>query len=178
MPSLAEMRSIIRASTVDHWEVTLIGPTYLNAFGTVSDQSGTWLEHKEHVHRAVYRPDVSLGLAWGMDVYSDDLPIHAPWSDRFSDPTIHLQYIDVLWNGMLIDRREIAKVDGHRGTLPHARPMVVDTGQDWPEAIGETSNPYDVQLARLTHVLGGGSLEEFESHFRRSGIVEIPDEEP
>jgi hypothetical protein len=182
MTSLADVRSMILASTPDEWEVPIIGPTYLNRFGMVTTFEGDahrphhHVEQDEHMHRAAYRPDVSLGLAWGMRAGHEDDEHHFPWSDRFADRTVRLQFIDVLWNGMLIDRREVAHVDGHRGTLPHARPMVVDTGQHWPEAIGETTNPYDVQLARLTHVLAGGSLEEFESHFRRSGIVEIPDD--
>jgi hypothetical protein len=178
MPSLTDIRTMIRASSADDWEVPLVGPTYLNAFGMVSDASRQWMEQSEHYHRAAYRPDVSLGLAWGLPASHADDRQNFPWSDRFIDRAVDLDIVDVLWNGMLIDRREIARVDGGRGTLPYARSMVIDSGQTFPEVVGETTNPYDVHLARLTHVLGGGRLEDFEEHFRRSGIVELPDEEP
>lgn len=174
MPSLDEIRSTIQRSTAVDWEVLLAGPTYLDAFAMVSGPQPWHVEHEEHTERAVYRPDVALGLAWGLPAMSRDTALRFAWSEQFPDSTVYLDFVDVLWNGMLVDRRQVAVIDGGRGTLPQARPLVVETGQTWPEVVGETATVYDVHVARLVHQLRGAHHGDFEDYLGRAGIVETP----
>ena len=175
MPSLAQIRTMVRASAPADWEDLEPGPWYLDGFATVNGQ----VETSYHPRLAVYRPDVSLRLAWGMRKSwgdSDDDGLRFDW--HFPDPRMVLELVDVLWAGALVDRLVVVAVDGHRCLLPcPAEPIVVDSGQHRPDIVGETASAYDVAVARLVNSIGDG-ISEFDRYFRESGIVEIPNDGP
>ncbi len=130
----------------------------------------THLEHEEHRLRAVYRPDVSLGVAWGLPL---DRLRRTFDDDRFADPTYFLVHVDALWNGMLIDRDVVAVVDGGRAVLPVGRPVTADGDQDRREIVGQTVRAADVALARLVDALSGN--REFDRYLADSGLVVLDD---
>jgi hypothetical protein len=172
MPSLVRIRQMIRASEVDDWSVVQYGPTYLDAFGMVGTSTGSYVEQREHTSRAVFTADVSLGLAWGM---SKEEPFEwsaSPWPDK---RTVN-EYVDVFWNGMLIERLVVTSVDGHRGLLPPTITVAVTVDGDVlnGSVIGEEATEWDTHLTRLVYLLRGRSLSDFESHLMTAHIAVIP----
>ena len=92
--------------------------------------------------------------------------------------------LDVLWAGALVDRQVFYLVDDGRGILPDYEDEAIDTGQLDAEAVVRTASARAVQAARLMLCLTSGSStfdeetragDRFDSYFRRSGIVEIPE---
>jgi hypothetical protein len=69
---------------------------------------------ESHAYRATYRPDVSLGLAWGFRS-SDRLEFD--WA-KFPDRICYATIADLVWNGSLVYRYDGVVVDGGRSTLP------------------------------------------------------------
>jgi hypothetical protein len=176
MPNILEVRHLIRASEPEQWYVVpIIGPTYLNAFGMVNSS----VEHREHVQRAVYGGDVSLGIAWGMSCGG-----HEEWEESpFPDRTVDNEYVDVLWCSMLIDRIIVTAADGGRVLLPPAEPEIVSAepgDYEHSALIGEHASDWDTHLTRLVHVLSGRPYNDFDVNMRiaRISYTEPPSDEP
>jgi hypothetical protein len=122
------------------------------------------VELEGHHSRAVYRPDVGLGLAWGLtsqDEFSE------PWTEVFPDKQASVEYIDVLWNGMLVDRFPQVVVDGGRSSLPLPDRQLVDG-----TPVGYCLRKRDHRLGRLVAGIEGRTrLKTFDEYVRRSGLV-------
>ena len=97
----------------------------------------------------MYRPDVSLGLAWGLtsqDEFSE------PWTEVFADAKASSQFVDVLWSGMLIDRFVQVVVDGGRSSLPLPDRELVDG-----TAVGYWLKKRPYRVGRLVAGIKGGT---------------------
>jgi hypothetical protein len=128
----------------------------------------------------VYRPDISLRLAWGLQVGAeftiDDWVMPDKKVSRF--------IADGFWQGALVARWHLLAVDGGRCYLPDAEPMVVKTGEGFfdAQAAGWTARASEVALAQLLNEVTPG-MERGRSQFgtyleRLAGIVEVADEQP
>ena len=122
-----------------------------------------------HHSRAVYRPDVGLGLAWGLksqDSFSE------PWTDVFPDKKASGQYVDVLWNGMLVDRFEHVVVDGGRSSLPLPDREIVNG-----TLVGYCLKNRPHRVARLlAGIKGKTAVKTFDEYVQRSGLVLEPEQ--
>jgi hypothetical protein len=154
-----EIRRIISESQRSDWNV-------VSCFGLPSflpwSPDG---EFSEHFARAAYRPDISIGLAWGI---RDNEDYREGWANNFDDERAERFLVDIFYNGMLVDREYVVVVDGGRCYLPH------------PELGTLRVRRWDYEFVRLLDELraasgvGGGigdpSPSEFESYFRRAGL--------
>jgi hypothetical protein len=98
------------------------GPSFQDRFAAVNSADGVELRHDEHGMRATYIPDVSIGLAWGMDpdnLFPDDgHSFEEEWSKQFANPQWTWHFADMLYNGTLVYRQSFVSVDSARSSLP------------------------------------------------------------
>ena len=108
-----QMVEILTRSDRDDWSVIVAwghgsGPSYR----THLDR--TDLEDSHHTV-AVYKPDLSVTLAWGMTINDNFLE---PWANGFPDPRARGNIADVFYNSALVLREHYVVVDGGRAYLP------------------------------------------------------------
>ena len=139
----------------------------------VASSAADWLVHEDGGHpvdprgqpaRAAYKPDLAIGLAWGL-VVTD--PFQEPWANSFADSHASTHWLDVLYNDALVDRQLYVAVDGGRMYLP------------LPDREFE-GDPSDGVVARLTitpaqdaffRVLASmATSHDFGEYVRRAGI--------
>jgi len=160
--TLDEIRSIIVSSSPSDWYVAPLGPTYLHSFGGERPV--------EHAGRACFIPEINLGLAFGLDVDHEELELDLGWNWRLCNPAVSRSFADVLWCGMLIERRMQLNVDGCRAVFP------IDGGRLGPvecrsDLFGAPT--FDLHLARLVHCLSGLDERDFDRYLARAGLVEV-----
>lgn len=175
----AELIEIIRHSEQDDWETITCwgwgsGPSYLDRLG-IWTSGETWrLDIESHALRAVYKPDLSLGIAYGL-IVGDGKPLDFDWA-KFPDEQVTASFVDVLWNGMLVHRDQVLHVDGGRAILPWPRPWgTTEPGSRTPIAIGNQVTATELALARLVHGFEHAPAQ-FDSYLERSGFVIDPDD--
>ena len=125
-------------------------------------------------YRAVCRAEPCLTMSWGMGVHdrAELSELHFDWADRFVNKAVAPFWVDFFWNNALIDRVELARIDGGQGTIPMPGPgMEVTNFQvavaylvDGLEASAGYDNPghyLDLIHAKRVHDVprgGAGSL--------------------
>jgi hypothetical protein len=175
--TLDELRRVIFGSEPSDWHVihcwgATSGPSYLDDFGEAA-VNGARIEVRAHPERATYRPDVRIGLAWGLTV---DERREFDWSQHFSDKRCSPVLADLLWNGSLVDRYSGASVDGGRGVLPMPLGASVETSPTDVEQIGWKVTEAEVSLWCLIDRLKGGE-SEFDMYLRLAGFTVVRGEE-
>jgi hypothetical protein len=76
------------------------------------------VREETHGMRAAYRPDISIGIAWG---YPSNPNWREPWVETFSDQSASSDFADFFYNGMLVAREVYIVVDGGRAYIPLPR---------------------------------------------------------
>ncbi len=66
-------------------------------------------DHKSHDSVAVYIPNISVTIAWGLKWQQD---YQAEWCKKFSSPNAYGGYADVFFNNALVYRSPYVWVDG------------------------------------------------------------------
>ena len=118
-----ELKQMITGSSARDWIILEDGPLYLDRLRQASVGDRHWTETDSHLYLAVYRADVSLRLAWGMEL-ADGLSFDGwEWPDR----AISRFTVDGFWQGALAARWTLLLVDGGRCYLPDPRRM--DAGE-------------------------------------------------
>jgi len=164
---------IVTSDPLDWHRVEADNGSFLNTFVVEStlDAQGaemfSGLEIDGHFGRAAYRPDVSLGIAWGLR-YEGGRTWQEDWA-TYPDRTIRAYWADVFYAGMLVDRHLLLNVDGGRCFLPTPHLDYDTTDVSNPILIERYVDRVEHGLARLVDGLGGG-VSEFDSYFDRSGI--------
>jgi len=117
--TLDELLHICAHSVREDWEVIHcghFGPSYLDQFSEMhGGDEAVWLEHKHHAARAVYGPDIAIGLAWGLELntnYTED------FHTGFDNPSASSSILDFLYHGALVHREVAVAVDGGKCYLP------------------------------------------------------------
>lgn len=112
------------------------GPSYLDRFSPVEvrrhedDLSLTYeLQHDEHSMRAAYKPDLCIGIGWGLPVYPSERTFDEDWATQFPDPEASWHFVDLFYCGALVERQSYVNVDG-RCNLPLPRRKVEGEGAD------------------------------------------------
>lgn len=181
---LDDLRRTVAASAPGEWEVFVCGgygagPSFLERHGIATSGDDGWmLDVDAHYLRAAYKPNVSIGLAFGMPSgdRADEVPVHWPKS-AFPDPKVSADWADVFWNGMLVSRELMLTVDGGRGILPAGKPAL--TPHDPAdmldaEVFAETVTPWQYHLARLIHAFERDP-KTYDEMLRRAHVVVLDD---
>lgn len=162
---LSDFLTTILSSNSTDWEVIADGPTYLydpETWHTGSDQLLN-IKIKTHHSIAIYRKDISISLAWGLeenDNFNED------YATRFADTSASTAWLDLFYNGSLIKRELYVVVDGGRAFLPIADRIVE---KNTYKITGWTVNQDRHNLIKLLNEIRSNAYD-FDSYFARSGI--------
>lgn len=150
-----ELLDKIVASGPEDWHAISCddAPSYRERF-TLNEYA---LETDGHSDIAVYKPDLSITLAFGMPLR---LAIYVEWLRKFSEERSRL-YVDVFYNNGLAFRHECINVfaAGRRAFLPLPNE---DSREEVPQRYHD--------FIRLVNSLSGSTTGVFDSHFRRAGF--------
>jgi hypothetical protein len=113
---------LIADTTADAWyRIMVAGPAFHYRWSSGSGSDGELSSIVgEHVGHAVCRAEPCLTMSWGMDVHdrTDLSELRFNWADQFVNKTVVPFWVDFFWNNALIDRVELARIDGSHGTIP------------------------------------------------------------
>lgn len=171
---LDQIHEILAVADPTRWHrVWQGGPSYHYALSSFSGADGHGVDVGEHHLWAVFREDVNLTLAWGMDVdvRPHPLGLEFPWQKNFIDQKVSALFADVFWAGALIDRFRLYYIDGGHFLAPHTVTDETDeTGHpaEWHHELTE----WEVEFGELLSVLERGSSSR--NHVRRAGIAIVP----
>ena len=158
---LDELRRLIAESDQGDWNVIDCfndgAPSFL---ASARVAAGDEYSNLEHHGRATYRPDVSIGLAWGMKLRE----YKADWLDRFTHATASFGLVD-LYNGMLVDREDYVVVDSGRAKLPAPRSDERRVVTDYHKKLVKLIDEFDF-YSGVRGGVGDKSASEFEDYFR------------
>jgi hypothetical protein len=145
------------------------GPSYrdLFTFYEMWDGERGVLKAESHAYAAVYKPDVSITLAFGLRHVEN---FQEEWANQFPDPHASSSYVDVFYNNALVYRNLYVTVDGGRASLP----LVTRKFEQEKVVALEVPRSYH-DFIRLISGLKGSS-DMFEDYFARAGIKIV--EEP
>jgi hypothetical protein len=158
---------LIADRSAEAWYRTMIAGPFFHyrwSWGTGSDGGFSYIigEHTDH---AVCREEPSLTMSWGMPVHDFDerRELHFDWADDFVDHTVRPFWVDFFWNNALIDRVELARVDGTHGTIPMPN-------------FGLEVTDFEVAVAFLVHDLEDGSNYDDPGRYLDTiGAKRVPD---
>jgi hypothetical protein len=111
-----------------------------------------------HDERAIYRPDVAIGLGWGHG--RDDFS--ADWVKKFPNPSAHSEYIALLYNGVVVAQEMAVRADGARYLLPFPDRVEEESTVRW--TVGRDA----YTLAGLVHSLSASW--PYEEGIRQAGF--------
>ena len=104
-------------SSPNDWNKIRGHPSYREKFtlhqASGGDRFGFQVQHPDAV--AAYKPDLSITMAWGLDVNEN---FQEPWAQQFQDPHASSHYVDAFYNGALVLRKQYVSVDGGRAMVP------------------------------------------------------------
>jgi hypothetical protein len=152
-----------RVPEVDELDSFLWG---LDVWTDASDEQ-IGISVRGHYIRASYKPDVSLGLAWGL--HPEPVDFSEGWTDVFPDRRASRLYADVFWNGMLLHRYFLVSVDGGRAKIPLPdRPFM-----DSETVVGYSLTQEEFAVGRLIAGIEAipGGVELYEDYVAKAGIV-------
>ena len=116
--TLQELIERIKMSSPGDWHKIGGFPSYRDKFTLHSNADSRWVEVEPHDVVAVYKPDVSITMAWGLTVHAD---FQEPWANEFPDRRASSHYVDIFFNSALVFREMYVSVDGGRAYLPLPR---------------------------------------------------------
>lgn len=117
----------------------------------------------EHDGHAVLREEPNLTVSWGLEIDGEDRQRRFDWANTFADPSVRPFWVDFFWNNALIDRVELASVDGGRGTIPMPH-------------YGKSVTDYEMAVALLIHDLSGSPEGNPRALVDALGFTVLPDE--
>jgi hypothetical protein len=161
-----EIREILRSSAAGHWLRIAHGPLFLDAWAGIARGDGDDAFHSEfisHYSRAVYGPMVELAIAWGCP---QDRDLSFEWA-HWPDPSVDREYVDILWNGAIVDRYLGLSVDGGRAFLPQPAADVLNE-----EYVAERITETQDNLFRI--IAGLEQRNEHDTYLKQAGFVVVP----
>lgn len=155
---LEELMQIIRQSSNEDWNVIESNTLLSNV--TTDDNNVVYADY--HTNRAAYKPNISIGLAWGLNHNAD---FHEQWANCHADPHASSHFLDVFYNGMLVERIIYVQIDGGRSymPLPHR-----EMNENY-ETIGCYITNEEYELFQLFNSIQSFDTQ-YDSYLRRSGI--------
>jgi hypothetical protein len=125
---------------------------------------------ESHGEVAVYIPDASITMAWGLDIKPD---FKENWTNRFPDPKASSHWADLFFNNALVFRCGYVVIDGARGFLPIPHPRMDAAGAIAAWEVPEAK----CRFVRLLDSIRG-SVSEFDYHFKQAGLSIIDEAWP
>jgi hypothetical protein len=112
--------NLIADRSADAWYATNIAGPFFHYRWQYGTSGGDGYSHiiGEHDSHAVLREEPSLTMSWGLEVDDDNRRRRFDWAQEFPDSMVRPFWVDFFWNNALIDRVELASIDGGRGTIP------------------------------------------------------------
>ena len=165
---------MVTTSGVSDWQQIDGGRFFIYELGEYSSAEGRGVSVEYHHSLGVYRGDVGLRLAWGLEE-DRDLQFEGM---SFPDKQIWRCFADAFWQGALVARWRYLLVDGGRCSLPEVH-QAYDGVEEHPGDPAKwtfrrsTARMGDVAVARLVDGLSGRS--EFDSYMSRAGIAVVAD---
>jgi hypothetical protein len=149
---------IFTKSDPDDWNVITCwgagsGPSYLTRQYAGDGQELGFMD--DHGMRASYKPDIAIGLAWGMQSHDT---YHADWVSMFKSASSSIA--DLFYNGMLVAREHYVVVDDGGGFLPR------------PDAASEDGRVVPTVRYDFIRLLDNLELRtsEFDRYFGQAGL--------
>jgi hypothetical protein len=177
MPSLDEIREVICKSKGEDWHVIVAGGiTFLDHFvlDPGGDDEPPELAVDSHTTRAVWKPDTRLGIASGLDYSGGELDGYA-WAQKLPfDKTVKGEWVDVLWNGQMVDRQLMLRADDGNVRLPAPVPVFYpdDELRSGGVIVGESIPRWSYHLARIVCSFDG---HDIDASIKSVGLVVPPE---
>lgn len=151
----------IAESRLTDW-IGIYRPTFLHRFTPFGDREdpATPIILDEHLARFTYRPDISIGLAYGL---IEDGDFRVPGKGFLSTVNARTELLDCFHHGQLLHREPLLRADRRRLLLP----MPVDW-HETPMRVPRTL----YTLVRLVHALAG-PLTDFDANLERAGMTVV-----
>lgn len=157
-------------SSTDDWHKIVCwgansGPSYHSRFtfyDTWEGQQGI-LSEDSHSNVAIYIPDVSITLGFGLKSLDN---FQEPWANNFPDPHASSSYVDIFYNKTLVFRDLYVVVDGGRSYLPLPKRR---------DALEVPRRRHD--FIRLVDSLSG-AVSDFDDYFERAKFQIVDDPWP
>lgn len=155
---LSEIYAIFRETSASDWLYVPChsgsGPAYVDDWTIWNEGRETWgLGLKQHPHRATYRGNVALTIAFGME---EDRSESYDWANEHfpsmvttKGSVVDLERIDIFWNGALVDRKSYYALPDARRWLPAFNSHDESESSDPERSVSET----DVRLLELLYQL-------------------------
>ncbi|MFD6094563.1 hypothetical protein ACFWGN_20825 [Oerskovia sp. NPDC060338] len=165
--NLLELRDTIINSSIDDWHNVTVGPYFTDAPDIDEDTV------EQHQELMVYRSDIDVTIQHGLRARGYDQIKKATqlWHDaHFPDPAAHVEFVDVFWRGVLVDREHVVTVDGGRASIPMGIRDTLNyvSGKPRPEKFefAYRATRWQAALARLVD-----GDRDWADYTKRAGIV-------
>jgi hypothetical protein len=166
------LRTVAESSRAD-WHMIACwgfssGPSYRDhlAFYETYEGRPNVLYADSHSNIAVYVPDVSITMAYGLEV--GDGEYTADWTDAFPDKSAKIHFVDIFFNNALVYRDTYVSADGGGVALP-----VPARRSDGTLEVTEGA----CKLTRLLDSLGRAG-SDFDFNVRRAGFKVVKTDWP
>lgn len=154
--------NLIMNSTVAEWNIISCwgygsGPSYKTKFEFYDVYNGkdAVLKEESHGMYAVYKPNISVSLAYGLTLNDD---FKEKWANSFPDPQASSHYLDLFYINSFVDRIVYVSVDGGRAKLPI------------PKSVNDlTVKTEDYYLIKLIDAMEAEATN-FDDYFRRASL--------
>jgi hypothetical protein len=164
-----DLRNVMTAlamSSIEDWHYIGESPTFRNHIEVfeVAEDEPQVIQVQSHRSTAVYIPDVSITMAWGLTWRED---FEEPWVERFPNHQASAEWLDIFFNNALVFRTPYVIVDGGRVTLP--LPKYADD-----DALQVTEG--ECALLQLIDEMGRGKRPDFASYrldVKRAGFTVV-----
>ena len=146
------------------------GPSYREHFTFYEGYEGDEhvLKADSHGNTAIYIPDASITMAFGLEAVED---FKEQWANSFPDPSASSSFVDLFYQGALVYRDVYVNVDGGRAKLPLPRRIFdKQTKKVTALHIPEAKYQFFKLLDEIEH------LSDFDRYFEQAGfqIVQEP----
>lgn len=170
-----DLMSTIVNSDPERWNQISDGPLYKDQFISSTSAKGNELMTDAHTNVAVYKDDLDISIAWGLDA-------HDSWFDkektvltfdlnkRFADQKVHTIIVDVFWRGSLVEREYVLAVDGYRAYLPLPTGKKVAGDGAESATYKDVFNASEIPFARFMHNLVHHVGMTFDEYMSQAGL--------
>jgi len=140
------------------------GPSYRDhhKFYEVYAGQENVLVTRSHPEIAVFLPDVSITMAWGLDCNPE---FKEDWANKFPDPNASSHFVDLFYSNALVFREVYVNVDGARCGLPLPS-LKFDADR---KVVGREVPRDKYRFFSLLESISG-SRHEFDQYLERAGF--------
>lgn len=122
-----------------------------------------------HEVRASYKPDIAVGIAWGLrrDKTRRENDFYESWLDNFEEKNTSAAFVDLFYSGQLVERWLYVSVDDDV-VLPVPTKEYDDPKSLHANVTGYSITEWENDFFRLLNRMEGRL--EFDRHIQRAGF--------